>query len=242
MSARLLLGLALFASAASAQDDLALSELQVLADSLNAGAISDDGALRLLQNVIRQPGLLDSLHLIPSRVLDGDSHRVPCSATPARCHVALAFREFRDGNEGAGDSLFAVALNLASSDQERANFYYARARAGHGDPSEMLDRSLAIDPAHGPSLYARAQNLARRVGRVPETAPERAAYWCAADAFADVARQARDTDIASRAVLAATRYERAAPDADMIAAAGWRHGQRITVDLRDGTTCTTTVR
>lgn len=75
------------------------------------------------------------------------------------------------------------------------------------------------------------------------SAVERAEYWCLADEYRSVAERASDPRVAAAARRAAEQYERAGPAPDEYdQVTDWRRGQRITVSLKGGRTCTTTVR
>ena len=79
--------------------------------------------------------------------------------------------------------------------------------------------------------------------RSSSRAPEgRAAYWCLADRYRQVAEFASDERISENARRAAAGYERAAPTREQVAALGWRSGQAVTVTYGDDQTCETTVR
>ena len=157
-----------------------------------------------------------------------------------RTPFAKAFHAYRNGDAALGDSLFTVAIQTAQSDRQRADFYYSRAQSPYGS-SDDFERAVASYPAHGPSLYRLAGLVANEVGRPSE--PEgRAAHWCLADQYRQVAEFASDERIAESARRAAAGYERAAPTREQVAALGWRSGQTVTVAYGDDQTCETTVR
>ena len=157
-----------------------------------------------------------------------------------RHHVAVVDGEAQD--EAEGDRSFALAIEHAVSDRERADFHSARGVRGHGPGlATDLDRALALYPLHGPSLYRRAGLIANAVGR-RSSARGRIAYWCLADIYRTVAAASGDDRIADAARRAAAQYERAAPSEIVDALGGPAIGAEVAGDLGAYGRCTTVVR
>lgn len=217
--------------------------VEALISDLRVGTISDDDALTLLAVIIQQPERLEALGedvaALRSEVLQLEA--VTNQVNNPRTLVALAFQRFRDGDTAQGNSLFERAIENAESAAQRADFYYARASAGYGNRSQLINQALRAYPAHGPSLYARAQNIAQAVGS-PSSLTGRFAYWCVADEFRNVAARTTDSDIASRARTAAARYERAAPTREQYFLEGYQPGQTVRASLGAYGSCSTRIR
>ncbi len=209
---------------------------------LNAGTIGDDEALSLLAVVLQQPDRLEALNedvaAIRSALL-----RLPAITNQVdnpRTLVALAFQAYRDGETSRGNDLFNRAIENAESNAQRADFFYSRASSGFGSSSDY-NRALEYFPQHGPSLYRRAGLVAQAVGR-QSSVRGRAAYWCLADIYRNVAAQTSG-QIAANARSAASRFERSGPTREQyFLSEGWQPGQSVTASLGAYGSCTTRVR
>ena len=214
---------------------------QLIAD-LEAGTIADDDALTLLAVIIQQPERLEALDqdvaALRSQVLRLDA--VTDQVDNPRTLVALAFEAIREGDGARGNQLFDRAISNAESNAQRADFLYARASAGLGNRSQLINRALQVFPSHGPSLYARAGLIADAVGR-PSSLTGRFAYWCLADEYRNVAAvtSGRTAQAARRA---AAGYERAGPSRESYFLEGYRPGQTVTASLGAYGSCSTRVR
>ena len=235
---RLVLLFALLAASASAQDRSAGdSALVALIEAHEAGTLSTDRASMLLAVALQQPDRIQAIGYDPTALRAGIVHREDIRALK---HGAPPMPRVWPVRDGDADSLFAAALQRASSDRQRADFYYARGQSPYGS-SDDFDRAIELHPTHGPSLYRLAGVFAHEVGRPSE--PEgRAEYWCLADRYRHVAEFASDEQIVENARRAAAGDERAAPTREQVAALGWRSGQTVTVAYGDDQTCETTVR
>ena len=152
---------------------------------------------------------------------------------------ALFAREWRAGDRSQADAYFSQAISKATSNSQRADFYYFRAARGYGSEASLLQQALQYQPAHGPSLFKLASNRAATLGRPADVEP-RGAYWCLADDFNRVAATG-DPRVASQAQETARRYNRAAPTPEEYFFLGWRRGE--TRSFRSGgVSCRTTVR
>ncbi len=217
--------------------------VEALVADLEAGTISDDDALTLLAVILQQPDRLESLGedvtALRSQVLQLEA--VTSQVNNPRTLVALAFQRFRDGDTAQGNSLFQRAIENAESNLQRADFYYARANAGFGNVSSLINDALRVYPAHGPSLYRRAGLIANSVG-TQRSLRGRFAYWCLADEYRNVAARTTDSRIASLARTAAARYERAAPTREQYFLEGYSPGQTVSASLGAYGSCSTRVR
>lgn len=162
----------------------------------------------------------------------------------AMYHRALAARAARAGNVAEAMGHFGEALTRATAPSEQRDIHYQMAalQARSGQTQEAyahLGEALAIDASHGPSLYLRAQLIANSVP-ASGTPAQRAAYWCAADLFQQIANLG-DPVSTSAARRAAFRYNGMGPASSEYAAAGWRAGQRVETTHGFGP-CSTTVR
>lgn len=221
-------------------NDAAVEEL---VSTYDAGTATDDQIMTLLAVVIQQPERLEALgvEVDPLRRRLIGEPVVTDQVDNPRTLVALAFQRFRDGDTAEGNRLFERAIENAESNAQRADFYYARASAGYGNRSQLINQALRIYPAHGPSLYGRAQDIARAVGS-PSSLTGRFAYWCVADEFRNVAARTTDSRIASLARTAAARYERSAPTREQYFLEGYSPGQSVSPSLGAYGRCTTRVR
>jgi len=213
-----------------------------LITKLNNGTIGDNEALSLLAVVLQQPDRLEALNedvaAIRTALL-----RLPAITNQVdnpRTLVALSFQAYRDGESARGNDLFNRAIENAESNAQRADFYYSRATAGFGSSSDY-NRALEYFPQHGPSLYRRAGLIASAVGR-QSSVRGRAAYWCLADIYRNVAAQTTG-QIAANSRSAAARFERSGPTRQQyFLSEGWQPGQSVTASLGAYGSCTTRVR
>ena len=219
--------------------DAAVEEL--IAD-LEAGTLEGDRALSLLAVAIQQPDRLEGLGEDPAAIRS-QVLRLPAVTDQVdnpRTLVALAFQALREGDTQEGNRLFDRALTNAQSNAQRADFIYARAQAGLGNRSQLINRALQYFPSHGPSLYARAGLIADAVGR-PSSLTGRFAYWCLADEYRNVAAVTSGS-IAQTARRTAARYEQAGPSREQYFLEGYRPGQSVSASLGAYGRCTTRVR
>lgn len=152
---------------------------------------------------------------------------------------ALFVRSWRRGNTSQAEDYFRQAIANAASNAQRADFHYSRATRGYGSRSSNIARALEYQPSHGPALYTRAQDYARGIGS-PSSVEGRAAYWCLADRFNQVAATG-DPRVASAARSAAAGYNRAGPRSEDYFFKGWSRGQSVRVSS-GSVSCTTRVR
>lgn len=224
---------------AVAANDTAVQELIA---SANAGTICGNGETTLLATLIQQPDRVTDLGADPA-ALQSIVIRCPqiqSQVDNPRTLLALAFQEYGDGNSARGNELFQRAIANAGSNSQRADFYYARYRRTNN--SGDLTEALRANPTHGPSLYTRAGFSASAVGRRSDVRG-RAAYWCLADIYRNVAATTTDSGIAATARRAAAQYERSGPTREQyFLSEGWRPGQTITASLGSAGSCSTRVR
>lgn len=233
-------GLAAVPAAAAQQTASADTTLQALVRELHTCTITEEGARRLLRVIAEEPERVEALGVDLSPAPCPPAHVRPADA--ARTYAARALDELEYGDDVLGDSLFALALETAASDRQRADFLASRAAAELGDVRALTDRALGYDPWHGPSLLRRADLLAQQIGR-PSTLRARFAYWCLADEYRRVAVVAGDAHTAQRARAAADRYDRLGPgDALRDALGALKPGETVTAPFGEGRTCTTVVR
>ncbi|MEM1054189.1 MAG: hypothetical protein AAGI52_01580 [Bacteroidota bacterium] len=183
----------------------------------------------------RYPELITKADGIPEQIIDT---LLDCVAEPESAGQAYALfvRSWRRGDQERAEAYFQVALDLSENDLQRADFHYARAARDMGDIEVHLQRGVEI--GHGPSLYLRATRLASRMGPT-ETIEQRAAYWCIADAFLEVAATG-DPRVASRAREAARHYRDAGPSREDVF---FRYQPGDPIEARSGgVSCTTRVR
>lgn len=169
-----------------------------------------------------------------------------CLIDVATCHPSVASSEQwrdafdlvrREEDAALAEQHFALALEAAGTDHLRADLLYSRAASGGADSLYAL--ALRHQPDHGPTVYSLAQRHARGLGR-PDSLTARAAYWCLADRFHEVAATG-DPRVERAALRTAAAYERAAPSPEDYASNGWRRGQVIHVASGE-VSCTTRVR
>ena len=218
------------------------SAVEALVADYNGGTATDAQILSLLGVVIQQPERLEALDVdvaaLRTRLVRESA--VTDNIENPRTLVALAFQALREGESARGNQLFDQALTNAQSNTQRADFLYARAQAGLGNRSQLINQALRTVPSHGPSLYARAGLIADAVGR-PSSLTGRFAYWCLADEYRNVAAVTSGS-IAQAARRAAAQYERAGPSRDAYFLEGYRPGQTVTASLGAYGSCSTRVR
>ena len=152
---------------------------------------------------------------------------------------ALFRRSYRRGDRTQAEDYFNQAIAKAANNAQRADFYYSRAAAGAGNKSSLYAQALSYQPNHGPTLFAQARDYASGIGR-PGSVDGRAAYWCLADRFSNVAATG-DPRVASAARRTAAGYNRAGPSRDDYFFKGWSPGQSIRASS-GSVSCTTRVR
>ena len=220
-------------------DDSAVIDLIA---ALRAGSIEETPALQLLSVVLQDPDRIEALDEDVAEIRSA-LLRLPVITNRVddpRTLLALSFQAYRDGESGRGNGLFDRAIQNAESNFQRADFFYSRAASGFGSASDYT-RALEYFPSHGPSLYRRASQIAQSVGTQRSTRG-RAAYWCLADIYRNVAAQTSG-QIAANARRAAAQYERAGPTREQyFLDPGWRPGQTVSASLGAYGSCSTRVR
>lgn len=227
------------ADAPEAQPDTAVRDLLARVDN---NTICGNGETILLATVIQQPERVEALGgnpaTIQSRLLQ--CPQITQQVDNPRTLLALSIQAYRDGNASRGADFFQRAIANAGSNADRANFHYTRYTVTRN--ASDLTEALRYNPTHGPSLITRASFTANAVGR-PTDVRGRAAYWCLADLYRNVAASTTDSRIAAQARAAAAQYERAGPTREQyFLSEGWRPGQTITASLGSAGSCTTRVR
>lgn len=219
--------------------------VQALLDRAANNTICGEGALTLLATVSQQPeritALGGNLEALEAQLLQcPEFQRDTETTTDPRRLYAMAIRSYRSGNASAGNDYFNRAIENAASNGQRADFHYGRYTV-RNDRSD-LTAALRYNPTHGGSLYTQATFVASSVGS-PRDVRGRAAYWCLADRFRQVAATTTDSRVAATARSAAARYERAGPTREQyFLSEGWRPGQTVTASLGSAGSCTTRVR
>ena len=215
--------------------------VQGLLDDLYGNRLSGDRVLTLLATVQQQPERIQALDRDPDDVLSRILRlpEITEGIDNPRTLYALAQREYREGNRAEGNRFFDRAIANATSNAQRADFYYSRGAGRYGSAADFT-RALEYFPSHGPSLYRRAGLIGESVGR-PTSLRGRFAYWCLADIYRNVAAsttgQVRD---AARRVAA--QYERSGPTREQYFLEGFRPGQSVSSSLGSYGSCTTRVR
>lgn len=221
-------------------DDTAVRNLVA---ALRGGNIADNDALSLLAVSQQQPERLEALGEDPDALI-AQLVRLPAvtrNIDNPRTLLALAFGEFRGGNSAQGNQFFDRAIANAGSNGQRSDFYYARAARGYGNRSQLISECLRLNPSNGSCIYARAGFIADAVGR-PSGVRGRAAYWCLADIYRNVAATTSGA-IAANSRRAAAGYERAGPTREQyFLELGWQPGQTVTASLGSFGSCSTRVR
>ena len=219
-----------------APDQLAIrdSTVQTLLEHLADGTLRGSAVLHLVQIVRQQPERIADLGRDPAEVTSrlAELPEVLAQVDNPQTLNALSARARREGDTARANELLQRAIDNAKSNAQRADFYYL---AG------QYDRALQVFPSHGPSLYRRAGLIGQAVGQ-PTTTEGRAAYWCLADLYRDVAARTSGT-IAQNSRRAASAYERAAPTREQyFLNPGWRPGESVRASLGSYGSCTTRVR
>ena len=227
------------------------AQLQLLLEKFERRTLASYEAMQLLAVAIQEPDRISARGWDVAEVRDtllGSWRIYGCD--PFCGHVApdpellysRAMQMHQRGRLAEADSLFNAAVERASSNRQRADFYYHRLSWDPDrNPEAAFADGLRYFPSHGLSLYGRAGLIARSVGR-PASLRGRFAYWCLADLYRAVARDSSDPRISDLARRVADRYERAAPTRDGYEAEGFRAGQTITASLGAYGSCTTRVR
>ena len=216
--------------------------VQSLLDDLNAGTLRGDRVFVLLATAQQQPDRIEALGGDPEDVISSITRlpEIESQVDNPRLLLALAFRNYRDGNRARGNELFDRAISNAPSNAARADYYYSRGAGRYGSASDFT-QALQYFPSHGPSLYRRAGLIGDAVGR-QSSLRGRFAYWCLADIYRNVAASATDSRITTAARRAAAQYERAGPTREQYFLEGFRPGQSVTASLGAYGSCTTRVR
>ena len=215
--------------------------VQGLLDDLYAGRLSGDRVLTLLATARQQPERIQALDRDPdevqSRILS--LPEITENVDDPTLLYALSQRSYRNGDRTEGNQFFDRAIANASSNAQRADFFYSRGSSRFGSSSDFT-RALEYFPSHGPSLYRRAGLIGEAVGQRRDLRG-RFAYWCLADIYRNVAAsttgRVRD---ASRRVAA--QYERSGPTREQYFLEGFRPGQSVSASLGSYGSCTTRVR
>lgn len=215
-----------------------------LVAKIKDGSATLDQKKQILALTISDPERLSALGEDPGALQSSllRDREILAEVDNPRTLIALAFQSYRDGNSARGNELFNRAIANAANNGARADYFYSRCARGFGNCSSDIAQALQYNPGHGPSLYRRAGLMAAAVGR-PSTTAGRAAYWCLADQYRNVAASTNDSRIASQARRAAAQYDRAGPSREQyFLDPGWRPGQSVTASLGSFGSCTTRVR
>ncbi len=214
-----------------------------LVESAGARSISGNDVLTLLALVQQQPERVEAVGGNPDDLLRylASRREVTDAVDNPRTLLALSFNAFRDGNSSQGTQLFDRAIANSGSNAQRADFFYARATRGYGNRAQLIGECLRYNPSNGACAYTRAGFIAEAVGR-PTSVQGRAAYWCLADIYRNVAATTSGA-VATNARRAATGYERAGPTREQyFLEARWQPGQTVTASLGSFGSCSTRVR
>ncbi|MEM1116047.1 MAG: hypothetical protein AAF845_04940 [Bacteroidota bacterium] len=207
------------------------------------GTLAGDDVLVLFALAARDPDRVRAGGGDPEAIRDRLVTRpeVTENVTDPDVLYALAMRAYAAGDAPRGDDLFDRALDRADSNGRRADYHYGRAREGYRDRDADVDAALRRSPAHGPSLFLRASDIATEVGQ-PASVRDRVAYWCLADRFRAAAATG-DVRIADAARQTAGQFERAAPSLEEVfLEMDARPGDTVTASLGRYGRCTTRVR
>jgi tetratricopeptide (TPR) repeat protein len=209
--------------------------VQSLLDDLASGSLTGNRVLILLATAQRQPERIEALGSDPEDVTSQITRlpEIEAAVDNPRTLYALAVRAYREGDRTRGNGLFDRAIANASSNAQRADFYYSRGAGSYGSASDFT-RALEYFPSHGPSLYRR--------GGPGGTPRGPFAYWCLADIYRNVAAASTDGRITSASRRAAAQYERAGPTREQYFLDGFRPGDSVTASLGAYGSCTTRVR
>ena len=152
---------------------------------------------------------------------------------------ALFRRSWRRGDRSQAEEYFNQAVAKAASNAQRADFYYSRAASGLGNASSLYQQALSLPAQPRPDALRAGPQLRQR-HRPPLQRRQRAAYWCLADRFNNVAATG-DPRVASAARRTAAGYNRAGPSREDYFFKGWSPGQTIRASS-GSVSCTTRVR
>ena len=227
-------------NAAQASD----AAVQRLLDAYAAGTLAGDDVLGLLAVTTQAPERVEALGQDPEPITTAllSRREVTDRIDNPTTLLGLAFRSFRNGNSSEGNRLFDRAIANASGSTQRANFYAARAQKGYGNVGSLINQCIQANPNNGYCQFRRAGFIGDAVGR-PSSVEGRAAYWCLADIYRNVAAVSDNPQISASARRAATQYERAGPTREQyFFSTSWRPGQTVSASLGSYGSCSTRVR
>ena len=210
-----------------------------------SGSLSGDDVLTLLAVSTQAPGRLRAVGGDPDAVTSALVNRreVQDRIDNPSTLYSLAMRAFARGNSTEGNRLFDRAIANAGSNATRANFYAARASKGYGNKSQLIRQCLQYNSTNSNCLFLEAGLKGDAARAAAGSSVEgRAAYWCMADIYRNVAAVSSG-QIAAAARRAANQYERAGPSRDQyFFSTSWRPGQTVSASLGAYGTCRTRVR
>ena len=210
-----------------------------------SGSLSGDDVLTLLAVATQAPGRLEAVGGNPDAVTSALVNRreVQDRIDNPSTLYSLAMRAFARGNTTEGNRLFDRAIANAGSNATRANFYAARASKGYGNKASLIRQCLQYNSTNSNCLFLEAGLKGDAARAAAGSSVEgRAAYWCMADIYRNVAAVSSG-QIAAAARRAANQYERAGPSRDQyFFATSWRPGQTVTASLGAYGSCRTRVR
>lgn len=220
------------------------SAVQRLLDAYTGGSLAGDDVLSLLALTTQAPERVEALGGEPEAITTAllSRREVTDRIDNPNTLLGLSFRAFRNGNSGEGNRLFDRAIAGASGGTQRANFYAARAQKGYGNVSSLINSCIQQNANNGYCQFRRAGFIGDAVGR-PSSVEGRAAYWCLADIYRNVAAVSDNPQISSSARRAASQYERAGPTREQyFFSTSWRPGQTVSASLGSYGSCSTRVR
>ena len=218
--------------------------VQRLLDAYTAGTLAGDDVLSLLAVTTQAPERAEALGADPEAITTAllSRREVTDRIDNPNTLLGLAFRAFRNGNSTEGNRLFDRAIANASGGTQRANFYAARAQRGYGNVSQLINTCIQQNASNGYCQFRRAGFIGDAVGR-PSSVEGRAAYWCLADIYRQVAAVSDNAQIRDSARRAAAQYERAGPTREQyFFSTSWRPGQTVSSSLGSYGSCSTRVR
>ena len=215
--------------------------VRTLLDDLYAGNLRGNRVFTLLATAQQQPDRITALDRDPEDVISRITRlpEIEQQVDNPRTLYALAQRAYAEGDRTRGNGLFDRAITNASSNAQRADFYYSRGASRYGSASDFT-RALEYFPSHGPSLYRRAGLIGEAVGQRRDLRG-RFAYWCLADIYRNVAASTTG-NVRDASRRAAAGYERAGPSREAYFLEGFRPGQSVSASLGSYGSCTTRVR
>ena len=211
----------------------------------NAGTLAGDDVLRLLalttqaeDRVTAAGGNADAITsaLVSRREVQD---RIDNPSTL----YALAMRAFRNGNSSEGNRLFDRAIANEGSNARKSDYFAARASKGYGSKPALIRQCLQYNASNGNCLFLEAGLKGDAARAAAGNSVEgRAAYWCMADIYRNVAA-VTSGNIAASARRAAAQYERAGPSREQyFFSTSWRPGQTVSASLGSYGRCSTRVR